>query len=68
MNYQRTLVKHIKPGDLVLLSNTKTKELLVVLCIKLLNENNYVANITFLNSKSRTVQSSGWVALHKVTV
>ena len=64
--FQRTLVKDIKPGDLVVNSD-QDRELLVVLCIRLLDKNNSVANITFLNSKNKVIQSSGWIMLYKVT-
>jgi hypothetical protein len=66
MNTQRTYVKYIKNGDLVVSSDT-TKELLIVLSIKLLDSNNTVAKVTFLNSRNKILQSSGWIALHKIT-
>lgn len=64
--FQRTLVRHIKPGDLVV-SSDQDRELLVVLCIRLLDKNNSVANITFLNSNNKIIQSSGWIVMYKVT-
>jgi ribosome-binding protein aMBF1 (putative translation factor) len=65
MNIKRTLVKDIKPGDLVLNSSDR-RELSVVLNIKLLDRNNSVATITFLNSKNNLIQSSGWIILYKI--
>ena len=71
---QRTLVRYIKPGDLVKTYQDDVKiyqddyaGFLIVLCIKLLDRDTSVANITFLNSKNKVIQSSGWIMLYKVT-
>lgn len=64
--FQRTLVRYIKPGDIVVSPGSGTKELLVVLVIKLFDDNKSCARITFLNSKNKILKSDGWVALHKI--
>lgn len=65
--FTRTLVRDIKPGDLVKTFQDDYGGLLVVLCIKLFDYDSVVATVTFLNSDNKIVRTGGWIMLYKVT-
>ena len=65
---EKTIVKHIHPGDLILDPDVVEEQCLLVLAVDFATYGSYLlADITFLYPNNKIKRSEGWISLYKLT-